>query len=266
MIRAVFFDIEGCLVADKRYLPTEGAVAFVRWLRERSLPVRLITNNTTDRPPEILAKLKAGGFDFAADEVHTCISAAVRVLRERSAAKVFVIGSDKVRGQLAEGGLEVRDDSEVDAVVVGLDTELTYDKLRTATGAILKRNALLVALHRNKVYPDAQGRVSPSVGPTVEALAYATDSEPVLIGKPGADYYRQVLETVDVPPEEIVVVSDDPFSDLAGAKRMGMKAAFVLVGKYPDASVLERVAGAERPDVTAANLGELPKSGLFEGC
>lgn len=262
-IRAVLFDIEGCLVADKRFLPTEGALDFVRWLRERKIPLRLITNNTTHRPDEILAKLGAGGFDFAPEEIHTCLSVAVRTLRARSVRTCFVIGTDTVRAQLAGGGLEIRNDAEVDAVVVGLDTDLTYAKLRTATTAILNRNALLVALHRNKVYADGEGRPSPSVGPVVAALEYATDRESLIIGKPGADYYRQVLDTLDVPASEVLVVSDDPFSDLAGGKRLGLKAAFVLVGKYPDASILERLPGAERPEVTAPNLGALPETPLF---
>jgi HAD superfamily hydrolase (TIGR01450 family) len=262
-LRAVLFDIEGCLVADKRFLPTEGAVDFVRWLRDRKIPLRLITNNTTDRPSEILAKLKAGGFDFAPEEIHTCLSVAVRTLRARSVRTVFVIGTDSVRTQLVEGGLEARDDADVDAVVVGLDTDLTYAKLRTAATAILKHNALLVALHRNKVYSDSEGRASPSAGATIAALEYATDGKSLIIGKPGADYYRQVLDTLDVPEREVLVVSDDPFSDLAGGKRLGLTAAFVLVGKYPDASILDRLPEAERPDLTAPTRGALSKKDLF---
>ena len=59
-----------------------------------------------------------------------------------------------------------------------------------------------------------------------------------------------------------MVVSDDPLSDLAGAKRMGMQAAFVLSGKYQDSSVTESIAKPERPDVVVATISELLSTGV----
>jgi ribonucleotide monophosphatase NagD (HAD superfamily) len=91
----------------------------------------------------------------------------------------------------------------------------------------------------------------------VAALEYAADAKAVVAGKPSPDCYLQALDLLALPPERVVVVSDDPFSDLAGAKRLGLWAAFVLVGKYPDAAVVDRLRPEERPDVVVAELGEL---------
>ena len=52
---------------------------------------------------------------------------------------------------------------------------------------------------------------------------------------------------------------------LAGAKRLGMLAAFVLSGKYPDARVLERIDEAQRPDVTVPTIGDLLGTNLLGG-
>lgn len=62
---------------------------------------------------------------------------------------------------------------------------------------------------------------------------------------------------IGLPAESVLVVSDDPLSDLAGAKRMGMRAAFVLSGKYRDRSVLDAIPESQRPDLVVETIDEL---------
>jgi HAD superfamily hydrolase (TIGR01450 family) len=262
-VRGLLLDVEGTIVGDKRYQAIAGAVEFVRAVRRRGLPVRLITNNTTDTKPVLVAKLARAGFDFTLEELHTCIGAAVTRLRALGAKRCLVLGTPALRQMFTDEGFAVADDSEVDAVVLGLDTGLTYERLRLACDAVGRRRAAFLALHRNRTYPDEQGRPSPSVGPIVEAIRYATLVEPEVMGKPSEAYFRQALDDIAVPAAGVMVVSDDPFSDLAGAKRLGMQAAFVLSGKYTDAAVLDRIDPAERPDVTVQAIGDLLNAGFL---
>jgi HAD superfamily hydrolase (TIGR01458 family) len=256
-VRGLLLDVEGTLVGDKRYQPIAGAVEFVRTCRERGLPLRVITNNTTDSRPRLIEKLARAGFDFTIDELHTCVAAAVAHLRASGATRCLVLGSAGLARMFADEGFTVSDDSAVDAVVIGLDTEFTYERLRLACDAVSRQNAALLALHRNRVYTDSQGRCSPSAGAIVEAIHYATQVGPIVIGKPSPDYFRQALDDLAVPAGEVLVVSDDPFSDLAGAKRMGMQAAFVLSGKYDKTSVLDSIPAAEQPDAIVNAIGDL---------
>lgn len=261
-VRGLLLDVEGVLVADKRYQAVEGAVEFIRRLRKR-YPVRLITNNTTDSKPTIIAKLVRAGFDFALDELHTCTGAAARHLATLGVRRCLVLGNQSLRTTFANEGFEVVEQSTVEAVVVGLDTDLTYERLRLGCEAIRRHQAAFIALHRNRVYTDAAGRVAPSVGAIVAALEYATGVEPTVLGKPSPEYYRQALDELGLEPADVLVVSDDPFSDLAGAKRLGMRAAFVLSGKYDRAEVVESLPAAERPDVIVPRIGELPTAGAL---
>lgn len=260
-VQAFLLDVEGVLVADKRYSPVEGAVGFIQRVRSAGCPLRLITNNTTDDRPTLLEKLTRAGFDFTLDELHTCTAAAVNRLRELGARRCLVLGNEVLRRIVAGAGFEPADDSAVQAVVVGLDRELTYAKLQTACEAVSENGAALLALHHNRHYTDADGRQAPSVGAIAAAIEYATQVEAAVIGKPSPLYFRQALDEVGVPPADVLVVSDDPFSDLAGAKRIGMRTAFVLSGKYHDAGVIEAITPAERPDVTVPSIGDLLTSG-----
>ena len=256
-VKGLLLDVEGVLVADKRYLPISGAPDFLQAVRRRGLPVRLITNNTTDTRPQIIDKLHRAGFDFTIDELHTCIAAAVKQLRDRSASRCLVLGSATLQDMFAEAGLTVVDDSDVDAVIVGLDTHLTYDRLRLACDAVHRRGAAFIALHRNRLLADTDGRSAPSVGAIVAAIAYATRTEPIVTGKPSPQYFQQALDDIGLPPESVLVVSDDPFSDLAGARRMGMQTALALSGKYTDPDVVQAIDPSERPDAIVNRIGDL---------
>ncbi len=275
LVKAFLLDVEGPLVADKRYQAVSGAVAFIAELRSRGVPFRLITNNTTDSKAAIVDKLARAGFDFTADEVHTCTSAAASHLRSRGATTCVVLGTSALRRVFVEEGFTVVDEASADktvaqAVVVGLDTDLTYERLRLACDAVSRHGAVLIALHRNRLFVDSQGRCSPSVGAIVEAIAYATQVEPVLIGKPSPTYFQQALDDIArsvgdsaFPVESVMVVSDDPLSDLDGAKRMGMRTAFVLCGKYPDRSVLDSIPQERQPDIVAGQMDDLLTCGAI---
>jgi 4-nitrophenyl phosphatase len=256
-IQGLLLDVEGVLVADKRYQRVAGAPVFVSDMRRRGVPLRLITNNTTDAPSALLAKLHAAGFAFALEELRTCMTAGVRHLHQVGATRCLVLGSDVLRAVLTDAGLTCVKDSRVDAVVVGLDTQFTYERLRLACEAILDHQARFVALHRNRLFPDDQGRRSPSAGPIVAAIGEATRAEPVVVGKPSPEFYGLALAGLDLPPERVLVVSDDPFSDLVGARRLGMQAAFVMSGKYTDPGVIREIDPREQPNVIVAGIADL---------
>ena len=265
-VKGLLLDVEGTLVADKRYQPIAGAIEFVRSVRDAGMPLRLITNNTTDSRESLADKLVRAGFDFTLDDIHTCIGAAVKHLRAEGALRLLVLGVPALCQMFSAEGFAVARTSDVDAVVVGLHPELNFEDLRRrrlACDAVGRKGAVLIALHRNRLFVDNEGRCCPSVGAIVEAIRYATQVEPILIGKPSPTYYRQALEDVALPAESVLVVSDDPFSDLAGAKRMSMKAALVLTGKYRERSVIDTIPASERPDLTVDAVGDLITSGVI---
>jgi 4-nitrophenyl phosphatase len=240
-----------------------SATDFVAGARAAGVPLRLITNNTTDDKPAIVEKLRRAGFDFLLDELHTCTSAAVNHLHGLRARRCYVLGNAALQDIFRRAGFEIVDGAKVDAVVVGLDLDFNYERLTTATEAIMACKAAFIALHRNRVYPDARGRIAPSVGPLVAAIEYATQVEPTVIGKPSPEYFQQALDELSIPAADVLVVSDDPLSDLAGAKRMGMQAALALSGKYATGNVTEKLPRGERPDLIVPRIGDLLTTGAI---
>jgi HAD superfamily hydrolase (TIGR01450 family) len=257
MIKGLLLDVEGTIVGDKRYQPVGGGVEFVVEARRRGLKVCLLSNNTTMPADAVIERLNAAGFHFTPDELVLCTSTAFELLRAGGAKRCMVLGTEELQQQFRTAGFEVVDSSRVDAVIVGLDTELTYARLQTACEALIVNKAALIGLHHNRIFTDVYGRVGPSVGAIVAALSYAAHVEPRIVGKPSAEPYRVALKRMGLGAEDVMFISDDPFSDLAGAKRLGMTAAFVLTGKYSTRDILERIPEHERPDVTAETIFDL---------
>ena len=177
-------------------------------------------------------------------------------LKKKNIKSCFVLGNEDLKEYLRDCGVEVRVDSSVQAVVVGLDEGIDFQKLKIATRALVEKDAYLVALHANKIYGDSKGEIAPSVGAVVKALEYASGKKGIIMGKPSIDFYRNVLRRLDTKPVNCLMISDDPLSDLIGAKKLKIKTAFVLSGKY-DRSILNRLHRTKRPDYVYKSIVEI---------
>ncbi len=82
--------------------------------------------------------------------------------------------------------------TDIDYVVMGIDRQFTYDKLRFAHAAITRGHAQFIATNRDTTFPMETGEI-PGGGSLVAALAAATGREPLTIGKPETHAYEAIL-------------------------------------------------------------------------
>ena len=68
-VDGLLLDIDGVLAVS--WQPIAGSVEAMRWIRERGLPFRLITNTTTHTRSDLAATLGSAGFDVAPEEIVT---------------------------------------------------------------------------------------------------------------------------------------------------------------------------------------------------
>ncbi len=256
MISCFLIDIEGTIVKDKSYTPVQGAVEWLRRVKTSGRKFSLVSNNTTHSPEELVGLLRSKGFSLDEGNLDTCMKVTGVWLKKKNIKSCFVLGNEALKNYLKAEMIQVKEDSSVQVVVVGLDEELNFRKLKIATRALVENNARLVALHANKIYGDSKGEISPSVGAVVKALEYASGKRGVIMGKPSSDFYRSVLQRLEAKPENCLMISDDPLSDLVGAKKLKIKTAFVLSGKY-DRSILNRLDKRKRPDYVYESIAQV---------
>ncbi len=257
MKKLYLVDIEGTIVKDKSFAPIEGAVEWIKSLGSSSHEFVLVSNNTTHRPEDLLKELKDQGFDLQAKNLLTCVGTALTWMKRKGIKSCYVLGSPDLKAYLEENGVEACAGDRAEAVLVGLDTSLTYQKLKVAVNLLVKSDAVLLALHANRLYKDIDGRLAVSVGGVVRALEYSTRKESRIFGKPQREIYTEAMRRFDARPDKCFMVSDDPLSDLAGAKRVGMKAIFVTSGKYKDDRILEGLDQGLHPDWVHKRVAEI---------
>ena len=257
MIESYLIDIEGTIVKDKSYTPIPGAAQWVENLKSKGKKFALVTNNTTHKPKDLLSVLWRIGFELDQQNLYSCMSMTLDWLKSENVSNCFVIGSSGLKKYLKENGIKVHNGKRITAVVVGLDDKLNYNKLKIATSTLVDNDALLVALHANKVFKDKDGILAPSVGAVVKALEYASGKKAVVLGKPSELFYNRVLKGFGTSAQSALMISDDPLSDLMGAKKLRMKTAFVLSGKYKSQEILDQLDREFYPDFIVDDITQL---------
>ncbi|MEE9398015.1 MAG: HAD-IIA family hydrolase [Methylococcales bacterium] len=242
-IGALIIDMDGVLWHGDQPLP--GLADFFKALRDCKLPFILATNNASMTPDQYVAKLDRMGVPVTLDEILTSGMATAHYLAKHpdidpASTSVFVIGEIGTRQPLVDRGFTLtnehrQDDirqhienSRPDIVVCGLDREVSWNKLATATLDI-RNGAKFIGTNADTTLPTERG-VSPGNGAILAALKAATGITPTIIGKPEPIIYQQALALLGVDPAETVAIGDRLDTDILGAVRTNIRSILVLTG------------------------------------
>ncbi len=262
--RSVYiFDLDGVLYLGDTAIPY--AADAVRRLQDAGKQIYFLTNNSGKTRAEYRKKLAdVNGQDVPESAIFTSAYATALYLKQRGAAgrSVFVIGEPGLAAELsASGGLvpvtepDSADVHDIDYVVVGIDRQFTYDKLRFAHAAITRGHAQFIATNRDATFPMETGEI-PGGGSLVASLATATGREPVTIGKPETHAYEAILDAAGVTAADSVMVGDRLDTDIAVGRRAGAGTVLVLTGVTSEEKA--QAAPPEwRPDRIIGDLREL---------
>ncbi len=250
-VRGFLLDMDGVLYRGMSV--REGAQELIAHFNEHGVPYLCLTNNATRTAAQYEQKLSQLGLPIPASRVLGTAETTARWLAARSpGATVYVIGTDGLKHELSRQGLRLVETDKAEWVVVGLDQELTYGKLKTATRAIY-RGAGFVGTNPDTTFPEADG-LSPGCGAILAALEAATNKRPIIIGKPEPIIFRQALARLCLPPEQVAIVGDRLDTDILGGQRMGLTTVLVLGGiTTPE----ELETSPIRPDYVFENLVDL---------
>lgn len=260
-IDGVVSDMDGVLWRGKKMLP--GATEFLGSLRRRGIPFALATNNSGKTAAAYAARLRGEGLGEVsdADIITSGTATAEFLLRNHPGGTlVHVLGSDALHDVLAGAGFAVvrhvdaggphavtgpdaghslsaaaDPPRQAAAVVVGIDSQLTYAGLESAMRQILG-GAVFYGTNADVSLPSETG-LAPGAGSILAALSAATGREPTVIGKPETNIYTSALRRLGTRPERTLMIGDRLDTDILGAKRCGMRTALVLTGVESRASV-----------------------------
>lgn len=227
-------DLDGTIYLGEE--PILAGKKFVEKLQEREIPFLFVTNNTTKTPEAVQEKLsKQFDIHVTSEAIYTATLATADYMTEKNLGKkVYVIGESGLKLGIEAAGFELTD-QEPDYVVVGLDTQVTYEKIATATLAIQK-GAHFIGTNPDKNIPTDRGLL-PGAGSLIGMLEIATKQRAVIIGKPEAIIMNKALERLNLNKEEVIMVGDNYETDIRAGIDNGIDSLLVLTGFTPKNAV-----------------------------
>ncbi|MEN4361898.1 TIGR01457 family HAD-type hydrolase [Streptococcus pyogenes] len=225
--KGYLIDLDGTIYQGKNRIP--AGERFIKRLQERGIPYLLVTNNTT-RTPEMVQSMLANQFhvETSIETIYTATMATVDYMNDMNRGKTaYVIGETGLKSAIAAAGY-VEELENPAYVVVGLDSQVTYEMLAIATLAIQK-GALFIGTNPDLNIPTERG-LMPGAGTLNALLEAATRVKPVFIGKPNAIIMDKSLEVLGIQRSEAVMVGDNYLTDIMAGIQNDIATILVTTG------------------------------------
>ena len=225
-----FLDMDGTLYHESKLI--EGTKEFFDILVSRKIDYIFLTNNSSKNNDTYLKKLKAFGIPCKMENIYTSVDATIDYLKKYDNPTIYLVGTNDFYLALKEH-YNVKTGSyyeHVDVVVIGFDTELTYEKIRCATWH-LENGVDYVAANPDLRCPIEDGRYIPDCGTLMYMFEATTGRTPYVIGKPRSVMIDTVLDKYGYQKEDAVVIGDRLYTDIMCGINANVDKICVLSGE-----------------------------------
>ena len=251
-IKAVFLDLDGTIYLGSKII--DGALSFLNRLEEKGIMRFFLSNNSSKSVGQYLEKLRGLGIPASADEILLSTHDLISWLRENRIDQTYLVGTEGMREMLESAGVDTNSESP-QYVVLGYDTEITYEKLSTAS-IHLHRGIPMVSSHPDVVCPSPNGGL-PDTGAYMDLFEATTGVRPEHVcGKPNAGMIMHKVEELGLRPDQCAMVGDRLYTDMEMAERAGVHGVLVLSG---EATMEDLRAAPQNPSIVVGSVDELAR-------
>jgi HAD superfamily hydrolase (TIGR01450 family) len=267
-------DLDGVVYRASESVPGVGPALAAR--AALGDDVVYVTNNSMYFHSDYLPRLAGHGAPVGPDRVVTSARASALYIRDHlpEVRRVLAVGAGGLDRELREAGLDVVTAAHAatrmsqegidgwaaaghpDAVVVGLDQQLTYMRVAAAADCV-RAGATLIATNRDPIYPTERG-FRPGAGSVVAAVETASRTTAIVtIGKPEPHLLEAAAHLVGADVTAAVMIGD-ALTDVAAGRAVGARTVLMLTG-VTTRETADSLEPAERPTRIAADAEELAR-------
>ena len=250
VIKAVLLDLNGVLFEDGS--PYPGAEQALNWLRQKGYRLRFLTNTASRSRESLQRDLERMGLGPAAGELFTAPMAARAYLKRRG-LRAHCLVHPSIAPLFRD--LQADDDEGLAATSVVLGDArdgLSYGALNVAF-RLVRQGCPLLAIGMNRSFREG-GEWFLDAGAFVQAISWAARVEPIVMGKPAAPFFLELLQPLGLQPADCLMVGDDVEADVAGSMAVGMAGCLVQTGKFETRDLERLPSGA----AVIQSIAELP--------
>lgn len=248
----ILVDWDGCLAIGN--IPREEALFF---LARHQAQIAIVSNNSTHLPEDFSNSLRAKGIAIPAERIILAGAEAVSVVsNRRPRTRTLMLGSVKLM-QLAKRLSVDLVRSDPDLVLLLRDTRFSYRKLERVANAVAKGAELVVA-NTDASHPGPRDAIVPETGALLAAIGRCVDLSKTtveIVGKPSPPLFLKGCQALGLAPADVVMIGDNPDTDIAGARALGM-ATLLIDAQFKFEAPTQMDASSPPPSPGPRGAGE----------
>ena len=227
-VKCFLLDMDGTFNLGDQII--DGSLRFIETLNELGIDYLFLTNNSSKHRGQYAEKITRLGLPIPAEKVFTSGEAtALYLQRERSGAPVYVVGTPALEEEFLQHGFQLEQKDPV-CIVLGFDTTLTYEKLWKLCDFV-RAGLPYIATHPDFNCPTETGFM-PDIGAMIAFVQASTGREPdLVVGKPNRMIVDAVAQKLGLKIEEMAMVGDRLYTDIALGQTSGITTCLVLSGE-----------------------------------
>ena len=233
-IKCFILDMDGTIYLGNELFPFTKD--FLKKVEETGREYYFFTNNSSKSQRAYIEKLGKLGIQIKKDQI------------------IYVLGTPSLIQEFQYFDMNLTDE-DPDIVVLGFDTTLTYEKLSKACHYI-RNGCTYFGINPDWNCPMEGGTFIPDCGSMAKLIEASTGRFPEFFGKPSKHTLDYIIQETGYEPDEIAIVGDRLYTDIAVADQSDVTSILVLSGE----STREDVKTSDvKPDVILEDLSEITK-------
>ena len=250
-VRCFLLDMDGTFYLGDRLI--DGSLDFLAALERTGRTARFLTNNSSKSASVYAKKLERMGVDARyRDVISSAHAAAHYCMKTFPGKKCYLLGNPMLREELLSMGMTLTEE-DADYVLVAFDTTLDYAKMCVVCDYI-REGKPYIATHPDFNCPTETGFI-PDMGAIMAFIEASTGRKAdVILGKPYRGIVDEALARTGFALDEMAMVGDRLYTDVATGVKHGMTGILVLSGE----ATMEDVKSSDvKPDLIFGRLADM---------
>ena len=250
-IKCFILDMDGTIYLGNELFPFTKD--FLKKVEDTGREYYFFTNNSSKSQQAYIEKLARLGIQIKKEQMMISSHVIIKYLKEYYDKKsIYVVGTPSLIQEFESFDMNLTEE-DPDIVVLGFDTTLTYEKLSKACHYI-RNGCTYFGINPDWNCPMEGGTFIPDCGSMAKLIEASTGKFPEFLGKPSKHTLDYIIKETGYQPEEIAIVGDRLYTDIAVADGSDVTSILVLSGE----STREDVEKSDvKPDVVVENLVEI---------
>ena len=250
-IKCFVLDMDGTIYLGESLFPFTRE--FLNTVESCGKTYCFFTNNSSKNEAAYLQKLDRMGIHIPKERMLISNGVILDWLHaNRPGESAYVVDTPLLEDAFRQSGIELKGE-DADYVVLGFDTTLTYEKLVTACNMV-RAGKMIYGVNPDWNCPVENGGFIPDCGSMAALVKASTGVQCEFFGKPSKHTLEYMLAHTGCKPEELAVVGDRLYTDIAVADGSDVTSILVLTG---ETKLSDLEGSATQPDMICESLAEI---------